>query len=57
MKFFRNKNTYIGKVLYVLGDESKKLPLMIALFMGVAALDLIGLSLIVPLFRSLSIQY
>ena len=48
MKFFRNKNTYIGKVLYVLGDESKKLPLMIALFMGVAALDLIGLSLIVP---------
>lgn len=48
MKFFRNKNTYIGKVLYVLGGESKKLPLMIALFMGVAALDLIGLSLIVP---------
>ncbi|MAZ79892.1 MAG: hypothetical protein CMD72_04020 [Gammaproteobacteria bacterium] len=49
MKFYKIKaNSYLGKVLYILGGESRKLPLMIILFMGVASLDLIGLSLIIP---------
>ena len=49
MKFLKNKPlSYFGKVLYILGEDSKKLPFMIFLFFSVASLDLIGLSLIIP---------
>tara|TARA_B100000767_G_scaffold250674_1_gene253079 strand:+ start:7524 stop:9305 length:1782 start_codon:yes stop_codon:yes gene_type:complete len=49
MKFLKNKPiSYLGKVLFILGEDSKKLPLMIFLFLCVASLDLIGLSLIIP---------
>ena len=39
---------YIQKVLFILGKDSKKLPLMIFLFLGIALIDLLGLSLIIP---------
>ena len=39
---------YIQKVLFILDKDSNKLPLMIFMFLGIAVIDLIGLTLVIP---------
>ena len=39
---------YLGKILYLIGDDLKKLPLMLLLFIMLSAFELACLSLIIP---------
>jgi ATP-binding cassette, subfamily B, bacterial PglK len=41
-------NRYLSQTLYLLGDQKRKLPLMIVIFIAVSFLDLAGLGLIGP---------
>jgi len=39
---------YLKEIIYLLGNEKNKIPIMVILFLGVSLLDLIGISLIGP---------
>lgn len=39
---------YLGKIFYLIGDDLKKLPLMLVLFLTLSLFEVIGLSLIIP---------
>ena len=39
---------FFGEVLFLLGDNRKKLPLMAVMFIAVSIIDLVGISLIGP---------
>ena len=39
---------YLHEILTLLGDDRRKLPALIVLFLGVSLLDLAGLGLIAP---------
>ena len=39
---------YLGKIFYLIGDDVKKLPWMLVLFLTLSLLEVIGLSLIIP---------
>ena len=39
---------YLGKIFYLIGDDLKKLPLMLVLFLTLSLFEIIGLSLIIP---------
>ena len=39
---------YFREILYLLGDDQKKLPILIVIFFGASLLDLAGIGLIGP---------
>jgi ATP-binding cassette, subfamily B, bacterial PglK len=39
---------YVNEIYYLLGKDTKKLPLLLLMFLGVSLLDIIGLGLITP---------
>jgi len=39
---------YLNEILYLLGDDRRKLPVLILMFLGISLIDLIGLSLVAP---------
>jgi len=39
---------YLKEILYILGDERDKLPILLIIFIGVSVLDLLGISVIAP---------
>ena len=49
MIFFKNLSNYFKKYFYVLGNSKKKLPFIILLFVTNSTLEIIGLSLILPI--------
>ena len=49
MKFLNiTSNSYLPKVIFLLGKEANKLPFMIVLFLVLGILDMLGLSIIIP---------
>ena len=49
MTFIKNLTNYFKKYFYVLGNSKKKLPFIILLFVTNSSLEIIGLSLILPI--------
>ena len=49
MTFIKNSTNYLEKYFYVLGNSKKKLPFIILLFITNSSLEIIGLSLILPI--------
>jgi len=39
---------YVNEIYYLLGEDARKLPLLLLMFLGVSLLDIIGLGLIAP---------
>ena len=39
---------YLKKILYLIGDDAKKLPLLIILFLSISVIEIAGLGLVVP---------
>ena len=48
MKFLQNINSYIQQIRDILGDEQKKLPLLLVQFFLISFFEILGIGIIVP---------
>ena len=48
MKFLQNINSYIQQIRDILGDEQKKLPLLLSQFFLISFFEILGIGIIVP---------
>ena len=51
---FRGVSPYLFEIIYLLGQDRARLPIMISMFILISILDLLGLSLLVPLVSYLT---